>query len=221
MKKLVIIMFAFLLVIGSIETHAETSDKYSFINKLTMEELKTIEKLVKTRIEELNDQYQEENLDDTGMWKIMYYLDAFGDTTNEPYISNFIYISGSFSNSATQDSKLNVQILINNEDEICIALFEYAGNNPVKSYGRDEYLVRLKDGDGNVKDISAVNYSDRLVLPKEDSIVLHNMLMQNSKVSFVIVERDNSINSYSFTINNASYYSNAYKILQNIKSEQQ
>jgi len=103
MKKLVIIMFAFLLVIGSIETHAETSDKYSFINKLTMEELKTIEKLVKTRIEELNDQYQEENLDDTGMWKIMYYLDAFGDTTNEPYISNFIYISGSFSNSATQD----------------------------------------------------------------------------------------------------------------------
>lgn len=104
MKKLVVIMFVFLLIIGSIEIYAETSDKYSFINELTMEELKTIEKLVKARIEELNEQYQKDHLDDTGMWKIMYYVDAFGDTTKEPYISNSIYISGSFSNSASNTS---------------------------------------------------------------------------------------------------------------------
>ena len=41
------------------------------------------------------------NLDNTGMWRLGFYVDEFGEPTKEGYITTNEYISGTFSNTAT------------------------------------------------------------------------------------------------------------------------
>lgn len=77
------------------------------------------------------------NLNNTGIWNIAYYVDDFGEPTKKGYIRNPSYIRGTFSNTATQNSDLNVRFLIDSATDVSIMLYEYAGNNPVKAYSSD------------------------------------------------------------------------------------
>ena len=52
------------------------------------------------------------NLNNTGVWSVNYYVDEFGERTKQGYITNSLSIKGAFSNTATQDSRLNVDFLI-------------------------------------------------------------------------------------------------------------
>lgn len=179
--------------------------------------LKEIDKLEleqkKQKAAEERERIRLENINNTGIWEITYYVDQFGDKTKQGYIRNKELIGGSFSNTATQNSVLNVRFLISNSTDISIMLYEYAGNNPVKSVSSDNYSVGIKDNEGNKYSLKAVNYSDRLGFDKTASKKVHSILMQGGQVQFWIKEIDTPTTQYQFTIDKADWYDNAYKIL--------
>jgi len=102
------------------------------------------------------------NLNNTGMWRVRYYVDNFNEPTKTPYITNPQLIVGIFSNTATQDSPLQVKFLIDSAESIDIQLYEYAGNNPVKAGVYDDYVVLVRDKDDERMELRATNYGDRL-----------------------------------------------------------
>ena len=152
------------------------------------------------------------NLNNTGMWLIGHYVDDFGEPTKQAYIRNRNLIRGTFSNTATQDSELDVKFLISNSNDISIQLYEYAGNNPVKAYSSYSYKVLIQDKDGKRYNLRATNYSERLSFDKSASWQVHSVLMKGGTVKFKIVESDTPTTIYEFTIQNADYYENAHRM---------
>jgi hypothetical protein len=153
------------------------------------------------------------NLNNTGIWDVTYYVDDFGEATKQGYIRNTKKIRGTFSNTATQDSKLDVRFLISNDSDISIKLYEYAGNNPVKAYSTKLYKVLIQDDDGNRFKATAKNYSERLSFDKVWSREIHKALMKGGTIKFRIIEEDAQTNEYSFNIRDAGFYDNAYRKL--------
>jgi len=157
------------------------------------------------------------NINNTGMWSTTYYVDDFGEPTKEGYITNKSILKGTFSNTATQNSDLNIRFLISNSSDISFKLFEYAGNNPVKAYSSDSYRVLVQDKDGKRYKLTAINYSDRLSFSEAMSRTIHNILLKGGTVKFKIVEIDTPTTEYEFTIQKADYYDNSYRILREKK----
>ena len=198
------------------EKHPE-SPKNAEFQKL----LETIEKdelaLMKIKEAEEKERIRLENINNTGIWTVQYYVDDFGEPTKEGYIRNTNLISGTFSNTATQNSALNVKFLITNSTDISIMLYEYADNNPVKAYSSESYQVLIQDKDGNRLKLRATNYSDRLNFDKTTSKKVHNVLMKGGNIKFKIYESDTPTTEYDFTINNSDWYENAYAKLKETK----
>ena len=134
------------------------------------------------------------------MWAVRYYVDDFGEPTKQVYIRNTNLIRGTFSNSATQDSKLDITFLITNSSNISIQLYEYAGNNPVKAYSAESYSVQIQDNDGDRLSLSAINYSERLSFDKIASRKIHKTLMKGGSIKFRITDDDTPTIKYKFTI---------------------
>lgn len=153
------------------------------------------------------------NLGNTGMWQNTFYVDNFGEKTKDAFIRNAELISGSFSNTATQDSKLNVRLLIDGSKKMAVVLYEYAGNNPVKDVSTNAYAVRIKDRDGKKYELKATNDSDRLELGSVDSGVLNQILLKGGQIQFWIQNLETPTTQYQFTIANADWYGNAYQKL--------
>ena len=104
--------------------------------------------------------------------------------------------------------------LITNSSDISIQLFEYGGNNPVKSYSDKSYTVLIQDKDGERIKLRALNYSERLSFNQSASKQVHNALMKGETIKFKIIEIDAPTTEYKFTIQKADWYENAYKILE-------
>lgn len=194
------------------EKHPESpknSEFKSLLKKIEKEEL--VEK--KRKEAEEKERIRLANINNTGMWSVRYYVDEFGESTKQGYITNSSSIKGTFSNTATQDSRLNVDFLISGSYKISIQLYEYAGNNPVKAYSSESYRVLIQDKDGNRLKLRATNYSDRLSFDKSTSRKVHNILMKGGTIKFKIVEIDTPTTEYEFTISKADWYENAYRKL--------
>ena len=149
------------------------------------------------------------NLNNTGIWRVKNFVDNFGNSTEISYITNRGFISGFFSNSATQNSKLNVRIIIKSSREVDFKLYEYAGSNPAKAYSTDTYAVSMQNNMGKQIFLSAVNVSDRLSFNKKDSQLIYEALLSGGEVMFYLYEVGNSNNNYRFTISSADYFENA------------
>jgi hypothetical protein len=194
------------------ERHPESPKNSEFKNllkKIEKEEL--VEK--KRKEAEEKERIRLANINNTGMWSVRHYVDEFGEATKQGYITNSSSIKGTFSNTATQDSRLNVDFLISNSSKISIQLYEYAGNNPVKAYSSESYRVLIQDKDGKRLKLRATNYSDRLSFDKTTSRKVHNIFMKGGTIKFKIVEIDTPTTEYEFTISKADWYENAYRKL--------
>lgn len=169
----------------------------------------------KKKAAEIKERKRIANLNNTGIWQNSFFVDKFGEATNEPYITTD-YIGGTFSNTATENSKLNVNFLIPARAKIALQLFEYAGKNPVKNYGGSaaNYSVLVKDKNNKRYELIAQNWSERLYFIEKDSLKLHDILMKGGNISFRITEDKRRSNQYSFTIKNADWYNHAYTKLK-------
>lgn len=194
---------------------SENNNKYSSLMKKAISEIKKENNKLK---KQKDLEYIKANANNTGMWTVRHYVDKFGDPTKQGYISTNIPIYGKFSNSATQNSKLRVNLMFNSYKDMTIQLFEYNGKNPVKGYTNLYYSIYVKSDSSKIElpGTKNINYSDRIKLDEESSKTLHNILKKGGKVSFVI-KQNNSLSEYQFTLNDTNWYYNAYKKLHNIK----
>jgi hypothetical protein len=194
------------------DLHPESSMNAEFKNLL-----KSIDKEVKIENQKKeaaeNDRIRIENLNNTGMWEVLW-------PGKLSHIRNKELIRGTFSNTATQDSELDVRIFINAYDDISIQLFEYAGNNPVKSNSIVDYDGFIMCNDASIY-IKGVNYGDRIYLNKTSSQKLHKLLKGEDVLYVVIIETDRRTNEYGFRIQSALWYENAYLKLKEFKRKKE
>ena len=156
---------------------------------------------------------------DFGMWKINYFVDDFGYPTSEGYISSKTRINGKFSNSATTNAKLQVGFIIS-EGNVSLRLYEYASNHSVSGkIMKKSYKIQIKHNEKTVKggrksnkDFKAYNYSDRMKVNYSDELL--NLFSQGGEFKFYIIETGDYANgSYSFKIDDAAGFANAYREL--------
>ncbi|MCF7902735.1 MAG: hypothetical protein K9M19_04855 [Candidatus Marinimicrobia bacterium] len=162
-----------------------------------------------------NERIRLENLNKTGIWDLLYYVDEFGEPTSVPYLTNKENIIGSFSNSVTDNSRLSVHFLISSSSDIKIKLYKYFSKIPVKQIGSMEhFMMKIQDNAGERSSVQINLMQDRLWLFEKGSNIVHDALLRGGEVKFLI---KNSNTTYRFNIVDASHYSNAYRKLQNSK----
>ena len=117
-----------------------TTEKFHEYRRLCDERNKEIEELKRSIAERAK----------VGNWTKGFYVDDFGDKTNDGFIS--ITTKGKFSNSATEGSPLTVRMYLNNGDlekeDPWFRFYEYDGRNPIKGYF-DITTMRCKIKDKN------------------------------------------------------------------------
>lgn len=195
------------------EKHPESKKNVEYQKMLLVIAQKEAEIQKKKEAEE-KERIRLANINNTGMWEVRYYVDSFGEPTKKGYIANDNYIKGTFDNSATTNSELNVRFLITNSNDIAVKLYEYAGTTEVKgSYDYPtSYFVYVKDVDGKEYSLNAENTSDRLEFNASDSLVLHKLFLKGKILKFYISEYKGS-SKYNFNIDNPEWYENAYRKL--------
>ena len=159
---------------------------------------------------------------DLGIWEFQYYIDEFKMPTDKAYIRNADRIRGTFSNSATDNSRLDVRFLID-KNRLTIMLYEYGRNLVKNSYSsRDEdYYVLVLDSDGVKHEFFGYipSNGDRLCIEKdaygirENEADLLNILKKGGKIHFYIEESGRSTTNYNFVIDDASGFAAAYEQL--------
>lgn len=184
--------------------HPESKEIINF-EKLKPElETKIIEE--KAHIEKLRkDSIRLANINNLGIWETSYYVDEYGEATNTPYVWTELF--GTFSNSATTDSRLKIAFAID-KDDIRIQLYEYAGNHPIKGEGIVSF--KIKDSDGKEYKITAYNNKTGDTSVKtEDLETLKKILLNGGEIKFFATAGEYSRSVYKFTIPNADFLENA------------
>lgn len=148
-----------------------------------------------------------------GIWSVNYYVDDFQQPTDEWYITANTSFSGTFSNSATTNSKLAVQVAVDAED-IAFFLYEYGRSqvkNPSSNYV-DEYDITMRTADGTDHSLSGTVYcgGDRLIIEGKDMDTVLAAMKDGGTISFHIVESDRTTTSYLFSLE-ASNFSQVYE----------
>ena len=143
-----------------------------------------------------------------GIFSVGYYVDEFNQPTNDGYVATDVYIPGTFSNSATTDSLLYVQLLVDKED-VTFFLYEY-GRNLVKnssSYYVDEYDITMKTADGTKHNLTGTIYcgGDRLYIDDAYKTRVLEALKSGENVSFYIVESERTTTTYLFSVATSNF----------------
>ena len=157
----------------------------------------------------------------TGIWDVSYFVDDFGDPTDKGYISNTEYLKGTFSNSATSNSKLNALMIIKPKGDIAIVLYEYAGRTPVKAYRTTEYSILVKDSKGIKHKMEGRMYKggDRIYFDpstkNEYDNKMHKILLDEGEISVVITKDEYGLDKYALKINADGYNNVVTKLYPN------
>ncbi len=144
-------------------------------------------------------------------WKIKYFVDDFGDKTNDNYIT-YLDNNGTFSNSAAKNAKLLAQIIISytsNDSfpEIRFDLNEY-GTNPAvgKAIGFATYKLTIKMSDNSTElyylqaesnSLHFNPYSSRDILS-----FIENLIKEIKPIKcYIHIDGEYSNETYNFKIN--------------------
>ena len=135
------------------------------------------------------------------LWVKKYYVDEFNQETSEWYIVNKTPFVGTFSNSATTDSGLTAEILVDAEDT-AIVLYEYTRSMVKNSYSdANEYTIVMKTQSGTKQELTGYMYpdGDRIIIDSADQQKVKNALKGKEFVSFYIYDTDRSVTNYLFS----------------------
>lgn len=135
---------------------------------------------------------------ESSIYRIKYFVDDFGDPTDEGYISQTTPAEGTFSNAVARNNDMQWYFIIAPQ-QAAIVIYEYgwARVTGIASYPTD-YEISVKMDDGTVYTFSAKNYSDRIRLDSNDVADFLDLLFSNPSVKIVInKESDYSMASYN------------------------
>ena len=212
MKKALSVIITFLTVL--LITIPALAVDYSFLDDMTLEELTALKNELENRIKVAKTAGA--TTGDNGVWELRYYVDEFKNPTSEGYIRNKNKIIGTFSNSATTNSELEVVWLID-KDDIALILYEYGRNQVKSSYDSTSYSIVMLDPDGKRIEMTGTMYKggDRIYFAEKDESTVIEALSKNGSVTFKIVEMGKYASSdYFFKMEDTSYFSNAYSQLK-------
>lgn len=155
----------------------------------------------------------------TGYWEMEYYVDDFKQVTDEAYLIYSKNIVGTFSNSAVNDRKLVVDVVVDLE-KVTFFLYEY-GDNQVKGYSGSSttYAVTMRDSSGKDHSLSATLYKngDRLFFTEISSEKIKDAFAAGGTVSFYIVNNRRKVETYLFSMSDTSGFTNAWNKLNGIE----
>lgn len=141
---------------------------------------------------------------ETGCWQIRTFRDEFGEKTNNYFL--FLQGSGTFSNSATTNSRILAAIYATGNDDVSIQIAEY-GSYLVKT--SDTYDVRVKDDKGTVYSMTMNgDIQSGYITPSYDSKeTMTHLLNSNGPLIFSIQERTSygTPSTYIFKIDVTGY----------------
>lgn len=146
----------------------------------------------------------ESSAEDSSLWETYYYVDDFNQETSEWYIGNSTQLVGSFSNSATTDSPLLVDIIADCYGEVGIFLYEY-GNHLVKNSSNnfvEEYSITMQADDGVNYEMTGTMYcgADRILIDEAYRATALSLLQGSSNVKVRVTNMDRTVESYIFVI---------------------
>jgi hypothetical protein len=155
----------------------------------------------------------------SAQWTHKHYVDDFGDKSEDSYIVRVC--TGTFSNSATSNSKLTVQCLVEVQDSIPrfrFVLFEY-GSQKVKNLQGNTINLKIKLADGTMETFSLFGSGQSAILSVSYSKKLIKIMKKESKLLKVYIGRsdDYSESTYNFTISPIGF-TNAINKLYKIDS---
>ena len=162
--------------------------------------------------------------DEIGNWKKGFYVDDFGDKTNDGFIS--ITTQGKFSNSATEGSPLRVRMFLSNGDlekeDPWFRFYEYDGRNPLKGFFDITYMsCKIKDKNGSEFRLLLSQYKDRdyfLIDGKTSRLFVDRfkeMIKEGETSKIACINERRRTNKYVFSFN-FKYFDN---ILRNFREE--
>lgn len=142
--------------------------------------------------------------EEASLWETYYYVDDFNQPTEDWYIGNTTPFIGTFSNSATTDSNLLVNVVV---DEVDIAFFLYEyGSNQVKNSSSsydDIYNIKMRTEDGTDYSFTGVMYcgDDRIFIDQAyiPDVVSALSGEGNTMTSFYIENAERTTTNYLFT----------------------
>lgn len=139
-----------------------------------------------------------------GIWDVGYYVDDFQQPTDEWYITTSSQFTGTFSNSATTNSNLAVQVLVDHENDISFFLYEY-GRSQVKNsstQNEDAYDITMRTPDGTDHKLTGTVYcgGDRLLIDDAYVDQVLTAMRGEGTISFYIVQSDRTTTTYLFSM---------------------
>lgn len=128
------------------------------------------------------------------IWEVTTYVDKFNESTDQWYIRPKEILTGTFSNSAAKNSKLEAKVFCDLYDDISIFLYEY-GSIQVKNYSSSankNYVITVRSD--NREDVTVHGYidpqGDRIFVNEKDVPLVLEILKGTGTVRFCIEEAD-------------------------------
>lgn len=138
-----------------------------------------------------------------GAWTVKYYVDEFNDPTSQKYITTELLLNGTFSNTATTNSKLTAKILV---DSVFISfiLYEY-GSQQVKSGISDEYRISIKYGYHKTTIYGNMRTDRIAAYGSADEATLLEALTSGDTVTFYIEDTKYRTSNYLFSVESSNF----------------
>jgi hypothetical protein len=211
MKKGLLVVLALIMVLGLVGCSSAPAEETTSTPQPTEEATQTPEATPEPTVEPATESTSEPTpMKPSSNWELVYLVDEFGDATEDVCLRGVF--SGSFSNTATPDSNLEVVVFftpaISNEERMSsfsFRLFEYG--DYVATYNDNEnIMIKIKIGEeifedvligmppnGDLYRISTLNNQSEFLF------TLYDALIANEQDIKCIIEIDSS--KYSFKIN--------------------
>lgn len=195
MKKLIALILLLSMIVCL--SACGTKEKDTETNESTQVETSTDETNNQTQ---QNDESAESNVSTVKeTWTKDFYVDDFNEPTDEWVV--YSSFDGTFSNSATNDSRLSGQVLIDAQ-YVAFILYEYNRNQVKNIYSdAEEYTIITRTNDAE-QTFKGYIYSegDRIIVDENNTESIKNLLKTGGEIKFYIYETDNSVTNYLFKV---------------------
>ena len=120
-------------------------------------------------------------------------------------------VEGTFCNTATSDSPLSVDVIVDCEGNVTFFLYEYAQEDNLVKNGSSQYSeyyrISIRDDTGATIDVRGEMYpgSDRISIVDNDKSTILNMMISVKTMRFFIQKESSPATTYRFDLDLADF----------------